>query len=160
MQMPDLVARLAALHATLTTRAGMQDRLLALSGRLELVLAQAALRGAPVSGNAKAQKDDPNKAATQYIEGQSDEEPIEEDDDSDAGSEEVVELGDDEEEDDDELPSGSGEEEDEDEDDEDDEDEDDEEDESGSDTGARRMNGLVDDEAEEDWDDESESDEE
>lgn len=155
LTMPDLVARLAALHATLTTRATMQDRLLALSGRLELVLAQAALRGDPVSGTAKPKKDDPNQPETRYVEGESDEEPIEDDDsDSDAGSEEVVELGDDDEEDD--LPSGSGEEDD----DEEDEDDEDDEDESGSDTGARRANGLVDDEAEEEWDDESESDEE
>ncbi|EJD42695.1 WD40 repeat-like protein [Auricularia subglabra TFB-10046 SS5] len=153
LTMPDLVARLAALHATLTTRATMQDRLLALSGRLELVLAQAALRGEPVSGEAKPKKDDPNKPETRYVEGESDEDPIEEDEDgSDAGSEEVVELGEDDDDDDDDLPSGSGEE--------DDEDDEEDEDESGSDTGARRANGLVDDEAEEEWDDESESDEE
>lgn len=157
-QMPDLVARLATLHATLTTRSGMQDRLLALSGRLELVLAQAALRGAPVSAEKKPKKDDPANAGTHYVEGESDEEPIEEDQSSEAGSEEVVELGDDDEDEDDDLP-GSGDEDEEDAEELDDDDEDEDDDNSGSEDGGPRLNGIVDDEAEE-WNDESDSDEE
>ncbi|KZV89746.1 WD40 repeat-like protein [Exidia glandulosa HHB12029] len=78
LTMPDLVARLAALHGTLTTRAAMHERLLTLNGRLELVLAQAALRGAPVTAEKKPKKDDPANAGTRYVEGESDEEPIEE----------------------------------------------------------------------------------
>ena len=167
-QMPDLVSRLAALHGTLTIRAGMQDRLLALSGRLELALAQAELR-TPAAAKAKGGKGkdvDPNKAGTRYVEGESDDERMVEDEDdedgdedgdsivddmadSDAGSEEIVELGDDE------MVSGS-------EDDEGDEDEDEDDDEDADEDElprTKRKGAFVDDEAEE-WDDEESSDEE
>ncbi|KAH7096961.1 WD40 repeat-like protein [Auriculariales sp. MPI-PUGE-AT-0066] len=165
LTMPDLVQRLAALHATLTTRSAMQDRLLALSGRLDLAMAQAALR-TPAAPKPQSKKADPGKATTLYVEGQSDDDAMDEDDasvasgsddeilddlaDSDAASEELVELGDD-----DDLASNSGEEDE----DEDDDDEDDDDEDEGP--GARRKSALVDDEAEEEeWDDEESSDEE
>lgn len=46
MSLPTLVQRLAQLHSTLTSRLASQERLLALNGRLELVLSQIELRNA------------------------------------------------------------------------------------------------------------------
>lgn len=46
MSLPNLVHRLAQLHATLSNRLAAHDRLLALNGRLELVLSQIELRAA------------------------------------------------------------------------------------------------------------------
>ena len=42
--MPDLVARLSGLHATLTQRLTLQESLLSLSGRLEMVISQIEMR--------------------------------------------------------------------------------------------------------------------
>ena len=42
--MPDLVARLSGLHATLTQRLTLQESLLSLSGRLDMVISQIEMR--------------------------------------------------------------------------------------------------------------------
>ncbi|KXN88558.1 U3 small nucleolar RNA-associated protein 5 [Leucoagaricus sp. SymC.cos] len=51
MTVPDLVARLSGLHATLTARLALQESLLSLSGRLDMVLSQISMRSsvAPTS---------------------------------------------------------------------------------------------------------------
>lgn len=49
MSLPNLVSRLSGLHATLTTRLATHERLLALNGRLELVLSQIETRAAYMS---------------------------------------------------------------------------------------------------------------
>ncbi len=49
MSLPNLVSRLSGLHATLTTRLATHERLLALNGRLELVLSQIEARAAYMS---------------------------------------------------------------------------------------------------------------
>ena len=75
--MPDLVARLSHLYSTLTTRLTLQERLLSLSGKLDLVLTQVELRSsnapAPVtSGKKKTKKRGTAKREpTKYIEGES-----------------------------------------------------------------------------------------
>ncbi|KAA1468390.1 NUC189-domain-containing protein [Dentipellis sp. KUC8613] len=157
MTMPDLVARLAGLHATLTTRLTLQDSLLSLSGRLDMVLQQIELRssaapaplaqpsrkgGAKQAGKGKAVN---GREPRVYVEGESEDEDameVEVEEGSEAGSIEDVELGGDEE-----LDEDDEEEE------EDDEEEDEEESEEGSDDddseGGPRLNGFIDDEAEE-----------
>jgi U3 small nucleolar RNA-associated protein 5 len=55
MSLPSLVSRLAQLHAALTSRLASQERLLALNGRLELVLSQIELRAAYTSEQARVQ---------------------------------------------------------------------------------------------------------
>jgi len=173
--MPDLVARLAGLHATLSARLTLRESLLSLSGRLDMVLQQVDLRAsaapAPLAHGGKKGKVPAGKAGAReprrYVEGESEQEEeaaeameVELEEASDAGSVEDVELGaesmseaedDGEEEDDD-----DDEDENEDEDEDDGVDEDDSED-SGGDEGPW-LNGFVDDEAEEaDEDEESES---
>ena len=49
MSLPNLVSRLSGLHATLTNRLATHERLLALNGRLELVLSQIEARAAYLS---------------------------------------------------------------------------------------------------------------
>ncbi|SPO21862.1 related to UTP5 - U3 snoRNP protein [Ustilago trichophora] len=49
MSLPNLVSRLSGLHATLTNRLATHERLLALNGRLELVLSQIEARAAYMS---------------------------------------------------------------------------------------------------------------
>ncbi len=49
MSLPNLVNRMSGLHATLTTRLATHERLLALNGRLELVLSQIEARAAYMS---------------------------------------------------------------------------------------------------------------
>ena len=146
--MPDLVARLSHLYSTLTTRLTLQDRLLSLSGKLDLVLAQAELRSshtpAPLPSKAARGKkpDVAEKQPTKYVEGESSEEEdiqVEMGDDDDEGSVEDIELGDEEEEDEE-------------------EDEENEDDEESEDDEGNLVNGFVDDEAEEDYE-EDESDE-
>lgn len=98
------MAKLSGLHATLTTRLTLQQSLLSLSGRLELVLSQMQIRSsvAPtplVSKNEKTLKSKGN--VTKYIEGESEESEGEGRDeqiniegiDDDDGSIEDVELG-------------------------------------------------------------------
>lgn len=159
--MPDLVARLSGLHATLTTRLTLQERLLSLSGRLDLVLSQIELRSSVAPAPLVPRKNTKNTAAAaqakrepqRYVEGESSDEDEQmdvevEDGGDDTGSVQDIELGGDSQEDD------SEEDEDEDEDVSDEEDDEDEE-------GGRLVNGFIDDEAEEDYeDDESEGDSE
>jgi U3 small nucleolar RNA-associated protein 5 len=165
--MPDLVTRLAGLHATLTARLSLRESLLSLSGRLDMVLQQVDLRSsaapapmAPRGGKGKAPACAAGTHETRrYVEGESDEEnaenvmEIELEEGSDAGSVEDVELG---------ADSGSDADsdvaEDEEEEEEEGEEEDDGEDSEGDSEGDEgpRLNGFIDDEAEED-EEESES---
>ncbi|KII94398.1 hypothetical protein PLICRDRAFT_99663 [Plicaturopsis crispa FD-325 SS-3] len=155
MTMPDLVARLAGLHATLTSRLTLQDSLLSLNGRLDMVLSQIEMRSsaapAPLSlPKTKKPSDAPGKRqAKRYVEGESEDEEqmdveVEMGSDADEGSIEDVELGGDsqDEEDDDEDASGS------------------ESDEDDSDDEGPTLNGFIDDEAEEDFDDDEEDESE
>ncbi|KAJ8703124.1 Small subunit (SSU) processome component [Pleurotus ostreatus] len=156
MTMPNLIARLSGLHATLTRRLALQESLLSLNGRLDMVLTQIEMRSSvaptPLSipREKKATKQRARKAR-QYVEGESEEEGVQMDVEVDAdsgdegGSIEDVELGGGSDEEDEET---SEEEEDED----DGSEEDDDEDEEGP-----TLNGFIDDEAEED-DEDDESD--
>lgn len=72
--MPSLVSRLSALHAVLDSRVALHDRLLALNGRLELVVAQIDLQreaNAPVASTSTA-KPKPKRPVLRYVEGDSD----------------------------------------------------------------------------------------
>lgn len=133
--MPDLVARLSGLHATLSSRLALQDTLLSLSGRLDMVLSQIEMRSsaAPATLAPRKAAQAQGKRVTRYVEGESADEDeqmdveVEVDSGDDDASVEDVELGGDSSED-----QGSEE---------DDDEEDDEEDDE--------MNGFIDDEAEE-----------
>lgn len=106
-QMSDLVARLAGLHATLTSRLALRESLLSLSGRLDMVLQQVNLRAsaapAPLSHGGKKGKAPPGAAGTRearrYVEGESEQEEeaeameVELEEGSDGGSIEDIELG-------------------------------------------------------------------
>jgi len=164
------VARLAGLHATLTTRLTLRESLLSLSGRLDMILQQVDLRAsaapAPLTHVGKKGKAAAGAAATReprrYVEGESEQEAeameVELEEGSDAGSIEDIELG---------AESGSeaddsGDMEDVEDDEEEEEgedglDEDDSEDNEDSE-GAEGpwLNGFIDDEAEEDEESESE----
>jgi len=152
MTMPDLVARLSGLHATLTTRLNLQDSLLALNGRLDMVMSQIEMRssGAPAPLPLPKGKKPQKRQAKRYVEGESEaeeEDPVEVEVESgdEGGSVQDVELGgDDEEDDDDDEEDGES---DEDEDEEDSE-EDDEDEDDGEGDGPK-LNGFIDDEAEE-----------
>ena len=141
--MPDLVARLSGLHATLTTRIALQESLLSLSGRLDMVLSQIEMRSSTAPATLK-RKPASSTVVGRYVEGQSEEETpneieVEMEDNEDAASVEDVEFagdGSDE--------SGAFEEEEEDSDDEDED----------------EMNGFIDDEAEEYSEEEEEEEEE
>ncbi|KAH9177060.1 WD40 repeat-like protein [Lactarius sanguifluus] len=164
MTMPDLVTRLAGLHATLTARLSLKESLLSLSGRLDMVLQQVDLRSsaapAPMAPRGKKGKAPAPVAGThetrRYVEGESDDENAEDvmdvelEEGSDAGSVEDVELG---------AESGSEVDSDAEEEEEEEEEEDDGEDSEGDSEGDEgpRLNGFIDDEAEEDEDEESES---
>nr|GAT57545.1 predicted protein [Mycena chlorophos] len=109
MTMPDLVARLAGLHATLSSRLALQENLLSLSGRLDMVLAQIEMRSsvapaplAPKKGTQSTERAATGKKnVTRYVEGESADEDedeqmeveVEVDSGEDAGSVEDVELG-------------------------------------------------------------------
>lgn len=170
--MPDLVARLAGLHATLTARLTLRESLLSLSGRLDMVLQQVDLRAtaapAPLAhGNKKGRATAAAGRAgarepRRYVEGESEQEAeamdVELEEGSDMGSVEDIELG---------AESGSEADDvdgdmDEDEEEEyeegldgDDDGEDSEEDSEGDE--GPWLNGFIDDEADEAEDDESES---
>ncbi|KAJ6569660.1 WD40-repeat-containing domain protein [Mycena capillaripes] len=145
MTMPDLVARLSGLHATLSSRLALQENLLSLSGRLDMVLSQIEMRSsaapATLAPRKGAQASSQGKRVTRYVEGESADEDeqmdveVEVDSGDDDGSVEDVELGGD-------SSEEEGSEEDEDDGDEEDDDE---------------MNGFIDDEAEEYSEEESES---
>ncbi|KAI0307476.1 hypothetical protein B0F90DRAFT_1620638 [Multifurca ochricompacta] len=163
MTMPDLVARLAGLHATLTARLTLRESLLSLSGRLDMVLQQVDLRSstapAPLANRGKKGKKTPIGASgtrepQRYVEGESEEEgadyamEVELEEGSEVGSVEDIELGavsrseadsdvgeeDEEEEEDAEWDEDDGE---------------DREEDSEGDEGPR-LNGFIDDEADED----------
>ncbi|KAI8983370.1 NUC189-domain-containing protein [Trametes punicea] len=157
MTMPDLVARLAGLHATLTQRLTLQESLLSLNGRLDMVISQIEMRSSgppaplPMPRN-KRNRNKQTKAreARRYVEGESEEEDeeqmeVEVESADEEGSIEDVELGGEESE------GESIEETDEDE-----EDEDEEEDEGDDPT----LGGFIDDEAEEDYSEDEDEDEE
>ena len=161
--MPDLVTRLAGLHATLTARLSLRESLLSLSGRLDMVLQQVDLRStaapAPMASRGKKGKAPAHTVDTpvtrRYVEGESDEEDVMEvelEEGSDTGSIEDVELGAMSES---EAESDAAEEEDEDEEEEeeDEDGEDSEGDSEGDDDDGPRLNGFIDDEAEEDEED-------
>ncbi|KAI5124479.1 hypothetical protein M0805_008361 [Coniferiporia weirii] len=163
MTMPDLVARLSHLYSTLTTRLTLQERLLTLSGRLDLVLAQVELRSsntpAPLLFRSKKtiKCGKPKSEPLKYVEGESSDEEGEQtqaeveggEDSDEEGSVEDVELGGD----------SNGESED-DEDENEDESETDDDGGDGDDDGDDNLaNGFIDDEAEDGYDeDESEED--
>ena len=151
--MPDLVARLSGLHTTITTRLSLQESLLSLSGRLDMVLSQIEMRSsvaptplAPRGAGKRTLVESEN--ATRYVEGESEEEEeedkmeveVERNSGDEAGSVEDVELGD----------ESSSEESEESEDD---------SDSGGSDGEEPTVNGFIDDEADE-YTDEDESGEE
>ncbi|KAJ7151528.1 WD40-repeat-containing domain protein [Mycena filopes] len=56
MTMPDLVARLSGLHATLSSRLALQENLLSLSGRLDMVLSQIEMRSSAAPATLAAKK--------------------------------------------------------------------------------------------------------
>ncbi|KAF9222080.1 NUC189-domain-containing protein [Gyrodon lividus] len=158
MTMPDLVARLAGLHATLTSRLALQDSLLSLTGKLDMVLSQIEMRSSSAPAPLTSNKDSITRAngvrkPTQYMEGESEgeedqmnvEPPIESGDEE--GSVEDIELG------------GESEGDDEGEEDDDDDVEEDDDDE-GSDGNGSVLNGSIDDEAEEEFDDEEDDESE
>jgi U3 small nucleolar RNA-associated protein 5 len=148
MTIPDLVARLSGLHATLTTRLALQDSLLSLNGRLDLVLSQIEMRSSMAPTPLVLQKGkigkNQTKSVKRYVEGESeDEEKMGEDvemESEDEGSVEDVELGGDS--DEGEAEDSFGE---------------DEEDDSGDDP---TLGGFIDDEAEEFDEDEDEDESE
>ncbi|KIJ45722.1 hypothetical protein M422DRAFT_251023 [Sphaerobolus stellatus SS14] len=149
MTLPDLVTRLSGLHATITARLALRDPLLALSGRLDMVLTQIELRASggptPLAAEGKRAKK-AKREPTKYVEGETSEseDEMEIEIGDDAGSVEDVELG-----------GESGSDEDDEGSEEDDEEEEEEEEEEDSDEDGPHLNGFVDDEAEEDWGDES-----
>lgn len=149
--MPDLVARLSGLHSTLTSRLTLQDNLLSLSGRLDMVLSQIEMRSSAAPAPITSQSGKPSSTVktvekTHYVEGESEDEdaPMEVEVEVDSGDEdgdvEDIELG------------GSSEEESE-------EDEQDEDEEEEDDDDDPTMNGFIDDEAEEEFTDDEEEDE-
>ncbi|KAI6164724.1 hypothetical protein EDD17DRAFT_308630 [Pisolithus thermaeus] len=156
--MPDLVARLAGLHATLTSRLALQDSLLSLNGKLDMVLSQIEMRSSSAPAPLKSKKDgdsllDRARQPTRYVEGESEDEDADAEEmaaepliesDGEEGSIEDIELGGESSEGDD--PEEGVEY---------------SEDEEGSDSGssAPALNGFIDDEAEEFDDDEDEDDE-
>ncbi|KAG8900668.1 Small subunit (SSU) processome component [Tulasnella sp. 408] len=142
---PDLVRKLASLHATLVARSALQDRLQMLNGRLDLIFSQLRMRRYDNAGPSTGKS---RQKAMLYVEGDSSDEEeadmelegdIDIEDDDDEASIEDVELGglDDE-------IRRFREEETSDEDEDEDEDDEDEDDESGSD-----LAGFIHDEAEE-----------
>ncbi|KAG1755847.1 hypothetical protein EDB19DRAFT_1663280 [Suillus lakei] len=152
MTMPDLVSRLSGLHATLTSRLALQDSLLSLNGRLDMVLSQIEMRSsaaptllAPHKNGVSTTTSQGEKQPTRYVEGESDEEGMEVGVESgeDEGSVEDIELG----------GESEAEETDEQGSDEEDEDED-------SDGEGPTLNGFIDDEAEEFGDDEEDDESE
>ena len=167
-QMPDLVARLSGLHATLTMRLTLHESLLALSGRLDMVISQIEMRSSggptalPVPRRAGKHRRRRNR---KYVEGESEEEEEEEqqqeeqmeveiESGDDGGSVEDVELGgsDEDEDDEDEDEERDG--------DEDDSEDDDEEGSDGDeDEGGPKLNGFIDDEAEEEYSEEEDDEE-
>ncbi|PPQ67371.1 hypothetical protein CVT25_005950 [Psilocybe cyanescens] len=146
LTIPDLVARLSGLHATLTARLSLHDSLLSLSGRLDMVLSQVELRASTTPASLaplKAEKKRPEAAIKRYVEGDTDSS-----DEQDEKMDVEVEVASDDEGSIEDIELGG---------DSDDEDEDDDEGSRDSDGGR----GFIDDEAEEEFtgdEDEDESD--
>lgn len=135
--MPDLVARLSGLHSTLTARMNLQESLLSLNGRLDMVLSQIEMRS-NITLNASSERGLAQKRPpTRYVEGESEEsdEADVEIDTGDEGSVEDVRLG-----------AESDEEAEEDA-------------ESDEETDSDDDEAFIDDEAEEEYDSDSEDDE-
>ncbi|KAL9715986.1 Small subunit (SSU) processome component [Leucoagaricus gongylophorus] len=150
MTVPDLVARLSGLHATLTARLALQERLLSLSGKLDMVLSQIEMRSAvaptplaPKNGKLSSRVKKSN--VKHYIEGESDT--------SDAQTDVEIEIGDEEGSMENVELGGDSDDKDEDGEDEDDDNEDDDDDEGS-------LNDFIDDEAEEYSDEDEDDDEE
>ncbi|KIK70389.1 hypothetical protein GYMLUDRAFT_183967 [Collybiopsis luxurians FD-317 M1] len=154
MTMPDLVARLSGLHSTLTSRLTLQDSLLSLGGRLDMVLSQIEMRSSAAPAPIASQSGKPVSTTktvekTHYVEGESEDEDaqmdieVEVDSGNEDGEVEDIELG------------GSSQEES----DEEEEDNDEEEEEDDDDDEDPTMNGFIDDEAEEEYTDEEEEEE-
>lgn len=150
--MPDLVARLSGLHATLTTRLALQDSLLSLGGRLDMVLSQIEMRSSAAPAILVPQKNNEPRSTQKkreprkYVEGESEDEDqmdveVEMASGDDEGSVEDIELG-----------ADSQEESDSD-------DADDTEDDESDDEGPT-LNGFIDDEADEFEEDEDDEDSE
>jgi len=139
---PDLVKRLSALHSVVNARSELQNRLQALSGRLDLVLSQVEMRAATKTVAKPTAK---RVKTVQYVEGESSAEEVnalpngdadsdvETEEGDDVGSVEDVELGSESDEGEDELDD--------------------------SEDGHRGMNGLIDNEAEESIDEDEEDSE-
>jgi U3 small nucleolar RNA-associated protein 5 len=145
--MPDLIARLSGLHAIITNRLALQESLLSLSGRLDMVLSQIEMRSsaapavlAPQKGKKAA---DAQKDVRRYVEGESEEEEqamdVEVEIESGDGGESAEDI---------ELGGNSDEDEEEDEEEFSEEEEDSSADDD-SDYGGPPTNGFIDDEAEE-----------
>ncbi|KAL1952306.1 hypothetical protein VTO73DRAFT_1455 [Trametes versicolor] len=160
MTMPDLVARLSGLHATLTQRLTLQESLLSLSGRLDMVISQIEMRSSgppaplPMPKNRRGQnKQAKAREARRYVEGESDDEDEEKmevavESADEEGSVEDVELGGDSSESEGEGDSVEG------------SDSDDEDEDSDDDGDDPTMGGFIDDEAEEYSEDEDEDESE
>ncbi|KAJ4499297.1 hypothetical protein C8R41DRAFT_864073 [Lentinula lateritia] len=151
MTMPDLVARLSGLHSILTSRLTLQDSLLSLSGRLDMVLSQIEMRSSTAPAPIALKSGKPSSVArtvekTHYVEGESEDEdpPMDVEVEVDSGNEDAdiedIELG------------GSSQEESEEEEDNDNDNEEEEEDDDDEEDPT--MNGFIDDEAEEEFTDE------
>lgn len=150
MTIPDLVARLSGLYATITARLALHENLLSLNGKLDMVLSQVELRSsaapAPLSvkkGKTKSRNGQKSEAK-RYVEGESESSDVEDgdvdveiDSGDDEGSVEDVELGGDS--------------------DEDESEEDEDEDSDGDEDDDASVNGFIDEEAEE-WTDEDDED--
>jgi U3 small nucleolar RNA-associated protein 5 len=101
--MPDLVARLSGLHATLTTRLSLQESMLSLYGRLDMVLSQIEMRSsiapAPLAPRTENKNLNDSDRVVRYVEGESEEDEdqmeveVERDSGDEASSVEDVELG-------------------------------------------------------------------
>ncbi|KAI0358952.1 NUC189-domain-containing protein [Trametes cingulata] len=158
MTMPDLVARLSGLHATLTQRLTLQESLLSLSGKLDMVISQIEMRSSgppaplPMPKNKRSRnKQTKAREARRYVEGESEDEDeeqmeVEVESADEEGSIEDVELGGEESESEGESIEETDE----------DEDEDEEEDDGDDPT----LGGFIDDEAEEYSEDEDEDESE
>lgn len=176
--MPDLVSRLSSLHATLTARLVLHDRLLTLNGRLDLMLSQIELRSskAPAivvpKGKSKGRKGHGKsheplaKAPLKYVEGESSDSEAEEgmelseegvdiEDSEDEGSVEDIQLGGGS---DTEGRGEDGDDIEEEEEDNDDDEEEEEEDSEDSRSARKSQNPFLDDEADEDWGSDEEED--
>jgi hypothetical protein len=145
--MPDLVSRLSGLHATLTSRLALQESLLSLNGRLDMVLSQIEMRSSTAPTPLAPHKNGVShgqRQPTRYVEGESEEEGMDVGVESgeEEGSIEDIELGGQSEA---EETDGEGSE---------------AEDEGDSDGEGPTLNGFIDDEAEEFEDDEEDDESE